>query len=570
MNKKITISLMLGLILSGAVSIGAQTNVSSPTETKAGSSALSRPRPNYRDKFMVDKLYYYMIDESQKTVGVAPCNGVGDDMYRDNMEIPSTITYKGITYTVTEIGPAAFFCCFDLEEIKIPLTVKYIGDRAFWGTWLKAINIPDGVEEIGDYCFSKILPATSLTIGKGLKKAGKDPFVECYDLESITVDPENTLYSNHDGALYTKDMKEVVKYPGYRKSVTSVVLPSTVERLATGAFEYCEYLTELTLNEGLKEIGAKAFHKCFGLKTLRIPSTVEKIADGSAFILMSGCKQFEVAEGNKRFETILDGRGLVDKTEKKLVSLLYTKDTAPIKIPEGIEAIGAKAMMVLYENKYVEKDYRGYGAYSYELPSTLKTIGAYAFSGTNIRSIKIPDGVETIPCGCFDDCQKLSFVSFGKGCKNIDDAVFNLCETMESSSESVLRVYAEEPPKLLMDEDDEYVEPFSDKMVRKTQLQVPSGSLAKYKDDKAVGWCDFLKVVQLEGQAAEDVQTSVPSIISRLGALTIVTPQASPIAIYSLDGIKLYTSTQPNFTVQLPEGFYLVTYMNKSYKVRVH
>ena len=107
-------------------------------------------------------------------------------------------------------------------------------------------------------------------------------------------------------------------------------------------------------------------------------------------------------------------------------------------------------------------------------------------------------------------------------------------------------------------------------MVRKTQLQVPSGSLAKYKDDTAVGWCDFLKIVQLEGQAAEDVQTSVPSIISRLGALTIVTPQASPVAIYSLDGIKLYTSTQTNFTVQLPEGFYLVTYMNKSYKVRVH
>lgn len=124
MNKKITISLMLGLILSGAASIGAQTNVSSPTETKAGSSALSRPRPNYRDKFMVDKLYYYMIDESQKTVGVAPCNGVGDDMYRDNMEIPSTITYKGNTYTVTEIGPAAFSVVLTWKRSKYLLRLN--------------------------------------------------------------------------------------------------------------------------------------------------------------------------------------------------------------------------------------------------------------------------------------------------------------------------------------------------------------------------------------------------------------------------------------------------------------
>ena len=48
-------------------------------------------------------------------------------------EIPETVTNNGTTYEVTSIGTGAFEGNTDLTEVKIPATVKEIGDRAFAG-----------------------------------------------------------------------------------------------------------------------------------------------------------------------------------------------------------------------------------------------------------------------------------------------------------------------------------------------------------------------------------------------------------------------------------------------------
>ncbi len=571
MHKKITTFLMLGALLAGALSMMAQTSANAPLQGNATevNTQGSRPRPDYSKKFKEGKFFYYYADEAAKTVGVAPANGMDDDMYIKHMEIPETIKHMGNTYTVTEIGPAAFGNCFYLLSVKIPNTVKYIGDRAFTGTALESITIPDGVEEIGDDCYNGCIKAKQLTIGKGLKVAGRDPFLGCWDLQNITVDPANTLYASKDGILYSKDMVTLIKCPAWRSAVTEVTLPSTVEKLGNGAFEYCEYITNIKLNEGLKEIGARAFHMCVSLKTLRFPATVEKIEDGSAFVLLRDCKQYEVAEGNTHFETMLDGQLLVDKAEKKVVSILYTMATDKLTIPEGIEAIGDKAMMVIYENNDTEYDYRGRGRYCVELPSTLKKVGVFAFSGTNIRSAKIPDGVETIPQGCFDDCKKLNYVSLGKGCKYIGEGVFNNCDAMASSANSVLRVYAVEPPALLKDKEGKDVKPFEEKMFLKTTLQVPSACLDKYQAIDTKGWSDFLKVVALEEQSAETISADAPAIVTLDGALSVSTPKAGLVTIYTVDGKQLYSTMQSRFTVELPQGIYLVTYMGKSYKALV-
>ena len=61
-----------------------------------------------------------------------------------------------------------------------------------------------------------------------------------------------------------------------------------------------------------------------------------------------------------------------------------------------------------------------------QLPSTLKSIGAYAFSyNENLKSIKLPDGLETIEVGAFQACNSLTSVTIPASVKSIQFAAFS-------------------------------------------------------------------------------------------------------------------------------------------------
>lgn len=62
----------------------------------------------------------------------------GDVKYRENINIPETVTYSNISYKVTEIADNAFNYCNNLTSVNIPNTVTKIGDQAFTLIFRKA------------------------------------------------------------------------------------------------------------------------------------------------------------------------------------------------------------------------------------------------------------------------------------------------------------------------------------------------------------------------------------------------------------------------------------------------
>ena len=77
--------------------------------------------------FKFGGIYFNILSSEDKTVEVTS----GSNKYTGAVTIPASVTYKGITYSVTTIGYEAFFDCIGLTSIEIPSSVTSIGESAF-------------------------------------------------------------------------------------------------------------------------------------------------------------------------------------------------------------------------------------------------------------------------------------------------------------------------------------------------------------------------------------------------------------------------------------------------------
>ena len=96
------------------------------------------------DRIQIDGIYYNLVTKAKQAEVTQNPNG-----YRGAVNIPETITYNDVTYSVTSIGYSAFYGCSSLTSITIPNSVTSIGYKAFCNCKnLKSVHIPD----ITDIC----------------------------------------------------------------------------------------------------------------------------------------------------------------------------------------------------------------------------------------------------------------------------------------------------------------------------------------------------------------------------------------------------------------------------------
>ena len=88
---------------------------------------------------------------------------------------------------VTEIKDYAFLGCEYLESITLPQGLTAIGYNAFGDSGLKIVTIPGSVETIGDYAFEWCADLSEVVIETGVKYIGISAFVQCYNLESVSI-----------------------------------------------------------------------------------------------------------------------------------------------------------------------------------------------------------------------------------------------------------------------------------------------------------------------------------------------------------------------------------------------
>ena len=366
--------------------------------------------------FQSGELYYNITSYSEPyTVEVTCQEQWSSSNYSGltTVTIPKTVTYSGITYSVTSIGNEAFYACSSLASVTIPNSVMSIGESAFaWCDALTSITIPNSVTSIGDCAFSSCSSLTSITIPNSVTSIGEDAFLYCDSLSSIVVENGNTTYDSREscnaiietvtntlivGCQNTIIPNSVTSIGDYAfsgcSSLTSITIPNSVTNIGGAAFARCDALASVTIGNGVTSIGAAAFSYCSSLTSIAIPNSVTSIGSEAFY----GCSSLtSVTIGNS-----VTSIGEIAFVEcYSLSSIVVESGNATYDSRGNCNAIIETATNTLIV-----------GCQNTIIPNSVTSIGDYTFYAySSLTSITIPNSVTSIGEGAFSYCESLTTV----------------------------------------------------------------------------------------------------------------------------------------------------------------
>ncbi|MDR1225996.1 MAG: leucine-rich repeat protein [Prevotellaceae bacterium] len=191
------------------------------------------------------KTIWYRItsdDEVEVSFGGAEWDTEAGE-YDGAIAIPETVTYEGLTYTVTAVGDNAFRESAgegEVTSVTLPVTITRIGAYAFAGQLFTSFTIPAAVTEIGDYaldgsvlteviCWAVTPPYIYYAFGDGYSDAVL--YVPCASQADYIADVDEWAWYFYSG--YIDGIPEVATDDATNVTTTTATLSKAVSDCAT-------------------------------------------------------------------------------------------------------------------------------------------------------------------------------------------------------------------------------------------------------------------------------------------------------------------------------------------------
>lgn len=361
------------------------------------------------DNGSYDRLFELTIDEGGVTVnGFAegvddvtelvipatlrglPVVAVSDDAFRGEEQLISVTIEEGIQ----SIGSNAFAYCEGLEKVILPVNMISVGEGVFSNCGvLRSVVLPAGITDIPASMFYNCRLLESVVIPDGVTTIGRNAFTNCESMEELVLPPTVNEFGHfafmgsgirslfipegveyfHASMIEGTSKLEKIFFPRSINVIEDETIPGDYSRHYYFDNNFISYMLDdrFSYGYGLGKVIVLDNYDAYGSEEI----AYEIMSDGTARIT----SWFGSADALV-IPSEIDGIPVTVIGEKAFAG---NRSFSSLIIEEGITTIEPYAFYLTNTQTIV-------------LPSTLKSIGDYAFNGATVSSLYIPEGVETI------------------------------------------------------------------------------------------------------------------------------------------------------------------------------
>lgn len=268
------------------------------------------------------------------------------------------------------------------------------------------ITVPYGVKEIACGAFKGSSSLLHIALPETVKVIGNYAFKGCRNLKTILI-PEQLTF--------------IGEYAFHRcHSLQKIELPPSVKKLGSCAFLYCDSLESISM-PGVEELGIQAFINDIELKYLHLSGNLSPLCICDVFTGCSKLSHITFEDGTAyQFDNIIAALNCLENLSPIVKAIVkdvarmmkisdgtiteFLTNIKELRLPEGITAIGKSC--------FSEKR----GILSVAFPKSLKKIGSNAFTNCiGLERIEFGSKDVQISKDGFKNCSNLKSISFTHG-----------------------------------------------------------------------------------------------------------------------------------------------------------
>ena len=384
------------------------------------------------------RIYYYVFTSPLHSLTIGDNVTLGNSAFYGAAELTEVKLGKN-----AEIGDYAFYNASKLEKIDLS-KVKSIGAYAFSGdatyeyldqsfsaiatdednSYLYHYHAPimtsielSSAEKIGEGAFSYMRSLKTVKSGAKLTEIADSAFYYCSALESVTFASIEKIGKNSFAytALKSADLAKATEIGDYAFTGTETLASvkfADGAKVGEGAFGYCIVLTTLTGADKIASVGNYGF--AYTALTEIDLSSAEFI--GKYAFIKEEKAPFKVTLGEKLSNIgdnpfamcILEPFAKVNKIDFN--GKVYDEISLDYDLSENVKVIGGSLYRVI-PNGLELITYAGEGKNATVADGTSR-ISAWAFAGSDVKSVELPKEVASIGHKAFFACENLSLVTF--------------------------------------------------------------------------------------------------------------------------------------------------------------